>query len=82
VAIVVANDELKFYQVVAKHAIKKHNTSIVVSSNPQQYLDKTAIAIVSKKAKGEYSGKVPLEIITTSRASDGDRFYIYKNTTQ
>jgi 4-amino-4-deoxy-L-arabinose transferase-like glycosyltransferase len=82
VAIVVANDELKFYQVVAKHAIEKNKTSIVVSTNSQQYLDKTETAIVSRKAKSAYSGQVPLEIITTSRASDGDRFYIYKNTTK
>jgi hypothetical protein len=80
VAIVVSPKELDFYRVLGAHAAKHNHTSIVVASNPQQYLDQTTTVIVSKAAQPQYAGKIPLDIITTSISGDADRFYIYKNT--
>lgn len=82
VAIVVSQDELPFYQVLAKHAATHNKTSIVVSSNPGQYFDTTATVIVSKQAQVAYGAQIPLRIITSSNSNDADRFYIYKNTSK
>lgn len=82
VAIIVSQNELGFYRVLAAHAAKKHRTSIVVGSDPKQYQDKTATVIVSKAAQPQYDGNMPLSIITTSISENADRFYVYKNTSK
>lgn len=81
VSIVVGQDELPFYTLLAKHTAVRNKTSIVVSSNAGQHFARTATVIVSHKAKPAYTGQ-PLTIITTNTTSDADRFYIYKNTSQ
>ncbi len=68
--LVVANDELSFYNVVAKY-----NDNIQVSSTPI-----TDIFWTTREAKAQFSGYVISQIITSSSSNDGDRFYIYKKT--
>lgn len=80
ISIVVSQQELPFYQILANHAAKQNKSSIVVSSNPQQYFNTTGSVIVSKQAQVAYQNEAPLTIVTTSLAKDSDRFYIYKNT--
>lgn len=82
VSMVVAPDQVDFYRIVTARAAKQNHMSIVLSSDPHQYFDKTATVIVSKEAQGSYQGQIPLDILTTSSANDSDRFYIYKNTAE
>lgn len=69
--IVVSDDELAFYEVLAKHS-----KQITVSTMP---ISDTFLA--SHKAKPEYIGYKIDKIITTANRNDSDRFYLYKKLT-
>jgi 4-amino-4-deoxy-L-arabinose transferase-like glycosyltransferase len=69
--IVVASDELAFYQVVAKHN-KQFNVSTLPTSNT---------FLATREAKQTFTGYEIDKIITTSTSNQGDRFYLYKKIT-
>ena len=77
--IVVAKDELRFYQIMSKQVSERQKISLIVTDNPERHFNTTQTAIVSKKAQASFNSQVPQKIITTSRAADADRFYVYKN---
>ena len=66
--IVVSNDELAFYEVLAKHS-----NQFTVSNTPT-----TDTFLASRKAKSNYAGYKVEKIITTSTSGNSDRFYLYK----
>lgn len=70
--IVVTDDELGFYQVVASH-----NKRFIVSTIPT-----TDTFIATRKAKQAFAGYEISRIITTSKHNDADRFYLYKKITE
>jgi hypothetical protein len=67
--LVVASDELAFYQVIAKHN-KQFNVSTLPSGNT---------FLATREAKKAFSGYEIDRIITTSTSNQSDRFYLYKN---
>ncbi len=70
--IVVSNDELGFYSVVAKY-----NKKISVSTKP------TSDTFVStRSAKGVFDGYEINKIVTSTLSNNSDRFYIYKKITE
>lgn len=70
--LVVSDQQLPFYSVVAKHSKK-----LTVVQSPT---DKTFTA--TKATASTYSGYKIDRIITSSRSVDADRFYVYKNINQ
>lgn len=66
--IVVTNDELPFYGVVAKY-----NKSLTVSTSPT-----SNTFLATRAAKGTFSGYRIERIITSSTKDNADRFYEYK----
>ncbi|HRN97644.1 MAG TPA: glycosyltransferase family 39 protein [Candidatus Saccharibacteria bacterium] len=67
--LLVSGDELAFYSSVAKHS---HN-NMVVSTTPSG-----DGFTATHKAKGVYKNYTINKIITSPRANDADRFYLYK----
>jgi len=66
--IVVSNNELAFYQIIAKH-----NKQLIVSTTA----DSDTI-LVTRAAKQQFANYNIFQIITTSASNQSDRFYIYK----
>jgi 4-amino-4-deoxy-L-arabinose transferase-like glycosyltransferase len=69
--LVVASDELAFYQVVAKH-----NKQFSISTSPT-----SDTFLATREAKQALIGYKIDKIITTSTNHQGDRFYLYKKLT-
>jgi hypothetical protein len=67
--IVVADEEIEFYNIIAKH------NNITVSSSP---ISNSFLA--TRMAHKDYDGYDITNIITSCRAEQGDRFYLYKKT--
>ena len=70
--LIVANDELPFYTTVAKYSQKLTTTA---DGTPDPIV---TTYIVSNKAMQANTGD-PIRILTSNKASQADRFYIYKN---
>jgi 4-amino-4-deoxy-L-arabinose transferase-like glycosyltransferase len=70
--LVVSNDELAFYQVVAKH-----RQNLTVSTLPAG-----DSFVATRDAKSNYAGYTIDQIIATTYAKDSDRLYIYKKLPQ
>lgn len=70
--LVVANDEVSFYSVVARH-----DKSLTLVKIPT---DSTFVA--TSKANSDYSGYTIERIVTSSRSRNADRFYVYKKIDQ
>lgn len=70
--LVVADDELAFYQVVAKH-----RPGLDVSTVPQ-----SDTFVATRSARDVVDGYTIQQIITTTYANDSDRLYSYKKTSQ
>ncbi len=66
--LVVASDQLPFYSVVAKHD-KQLTVSLTPSGNS---------FTATRQAKGDYAGYIIERIVTSPRATNADRFYVYK----
>ncbi len=71
--VIVSNDELPFYKVMAKYNKNiSFNTNITTSDN---------LFLVTKQAKTDFIGYKIEKIITTPLQKDSDRFYLYKKIT-
>lgn len=70
--LVVASDELPFYQVVAKH-----RPALTVSTAPQ-----SDAFVATRDARSAVSGYDIETIITTTYANESDRLYVYKKAGQ
>ncbi len=70
--LVVASDQLSFYKVVAEH-----NKQLTVNLQPSG-----ASFTATREAKTDYIGYTIERIVTSSRSTDADRFYIYKKLAQ
>jgi 4-amino-4-deoxy-L-arabinose transferase-like glycosyltransferase len=70
--LVVSNDELAFYQVVAKH---RDNLNVSTTGSGDRFT-------ATRDAKKEYAGYAIDRIITSTYAHNGDRLYIYKKISQ
>ncbi|HEU4830708.1 MAG TPA: hypothetical protein VFS65_00880, partial [Candidatus Saccharimonadales bacterium] len=70
--LVVANDELPFYQV-----LDEHNQQLSVSLEPAG-----DSFVATREAKRVFDGYTINEIITTSTKDAGDRFYVYTKITE
>lgn len=75
VQLIVAPDNVAFYQSFARHQryVKQLNVS---TSTAEASI--APIAIVERSMKSSIS-KIPSDILVTRTASDADRFYLYKN---
>jgi hypothetical protein len=69
--IVVTNDELAFYKIIASH-----NKQFIISTLP---ISNTFLA--TREVKKMFDGYEIGQIITTSNYNQGDRFYLYKKIT-
>jgi len=69
--IVVTDNELPFYKVLAKH-----NKQFVIETSPS-----SDVFLATHEAKSKYGGYVINKIIATSNRENSDRFYLYKKIT-
>lgn len=70
--LIVSNKQLPFYSVVTKH-----DKGLTIIQTPT-----SSTFTATSEAKAKYNGYVINRIITSPRATDADRFYIYKKIEQ
>jgi hypothetical protein len=70
--LIVAANEKPFYKIAAEH----HDNVTVISDRPTT---QTPLTIVSHSAHKSDTFAAPDYIVTNSRSTDADRFYIYKS---